>query len=173
GIGVQSLVRRVPMMLGPLAGGWLVNRFGWTQGVRWALLVCISLAMLTALFQWFIIETPGSSAETKGATTAPRPLRFVEVVKSFSPALRELLLSDILIRFCERIPYAFVILWAMNYGGLNAQQFSYLVAIEMGIAMICYVPVAHLADKYGRRPFVLLTFVFFTLFLVTLLLADN
>ena len=43
----------------------------------------------------------------------------------------------------------------------------------MGIAMICYVPVAHLADKYGRRPFVLVTFVFFTLFPVTLLWADN
>src|SRR5437879_5888344 len=29
GIGVQSMVRRVPMMLGPLAGGWLITRFGW------------------------------------------------------------------------------------------------------------------------------------------------
>src|SRR2546429_6158812 len=61
----------------------------------------------------------------------------------------------------------------MNHGGLNAQQFSYLVAIEMGSAMLCYVPVAHLADKHGRRPFVLVTFVFFTLFPVTLLWADN
>src|SRR2546425_7044717 len=65
GIGVQSMVRRVPMMLGPLAGGWLVNRFGWAQGVRWALLVCISLAVLTALFQWFMVEPRGSSAETQ------------------------------------------------------------------------------------------------------------
>src|SRR5206468_8230302 len=50
---------------------------------------------------------------------------------------------------------------------------SYLVAIEMITAMLCYVPVAHLADKYGRRPFVLLTFVFFTLFPVTLLWANS
>jgi MFS family permease len=33
--------------------------------------------------------------------------------------------------------------------------------------------VAHLADKYGRRPFVLVTFLFFTLFPITLLWADN
>jgi hypothetical protein len=39
--------------------------------------------------------------------------------------------------------------------------------------MLCYIPVAHLADKYGRRPFVLITFVFFTLFPVTLLWAHN
>src|SRR5258706_9570820 len=27
-IGIQSMVRRVPMMLGPLAGGWLITRYG-------------------------------------------------------------------------------------------------------------------------------------------------
>ena len=43
----------------------------------------------------------------------------------------------------------------------------------MVTAMLCYIPVAHLADKYGRRPFVLITFVFFTLFPVTLLWAHN
>jgi MFS family permease len=40
-------------------------------------------------------------------------------------------------------------------------------------AMICYVPVAHLADRYGRRPFVLITFFFFTLFPVSLLFARS
>ena len=35
GVGVQSMVRRVPMMLGPLIGGWLITHFGWTRGVCW------------------------------------------------------------------------------------------------------------------------------------------
>jgi MFS family permease len=61
----------------------------------------------------------------------------------------------------------------MNHAGLNAQQFGLLVACEMITAMICYIPVAHLADKYGRRPFVLVTFLFFTLFPVTLLWGDT
>src|SRR5262249_12616197 len=98
---------------------------------------------------------------------------FTGVIRSFSPALRELLVSDILIRFCERIPSAFVILWAIDHGGLNGQEFSYLVAFEMVTAMICYLPVAHLADKHGRGPFVLATFVFFTLFPVSLLWAHT
>ena len=166
GIGVQSMVRRVPMMFGPLMGGWLVTRFGWAQGVRYALVLCIALSVVTMLFQWFMLE-PEENSNTRQATT------FINVVKSFTPALRELLVSDILIRFCERIPYAFVILWAINHGGLSAQQFSYLVTFEMVTAMICYVPVAHLADKYGRRPFVLATFVFFTLFPLTLIWATN
>jgi MFS family permease len=166
GIGVQSMVRRIPMMLGPLIGGWLVTQFGWQRGVQYALLACVFLGVTTAILQWFLAEpvTPKPVAQNQS---------FFSIVCSFSPVLRELLVSDILIRFCERIPYAFVILWAMNHGKLNAQQFGYLVAIEMITAMLCYIPVAHLADKHGRVPFVLATFVFFTLFPLSLLRADS
>jgi MFS family permease len=183
GIGVQSMVRRVPMMLGPLAGGWLLTRYGWADGVKYALALCIVMSLLTAAFQWFMFEPePGRAELPPGQDTqAPRQIpvgagrgpTFFTVVKSFTPALRELLVSDILIRFCERIPYAFVILWAIDHGGVTAQQFGYLIAFEMVTAMLCYIPVAHLADKYGRRPFVLATFVFFTLFPVSLLWAHN
>jgi MFS family permease len=169
GIGVQSLIRRVPMMLGPLVGGWLVDRYGWSRGVQLGLLVCIALGVATAVFQWFMLEPQAENSKRATREAAG----FSDVIKSFSPALRELLVSDILIRFCERIPYAWVILWAMNHGGLNAEQFGWLVTIEMVTAMLCYIPVAHLADKYGRRPFVLVTFGFFTLFPITLLWADN
>src|SRR5882724_6033019 len=64
GIGIQSMVRRVPMMLGPLFGGWLVERFGWTSGLRWALLVCILLGLLTAVFQWFMVEPTVASTSS-------------------------------------------------------------------------------------------------------------
>lgn len=57
GIGVQSMVRRVPMMVGPLIGGWLITRFGWTGGVKHALALCITLSSLTMVFQWFMLET--------------------------------------------------------------------------------------------------------------------
>jgi MFS family permease len=170
GIGIQSMVRRVPMMLGPLAGGWLISRFGWTKGIQYALLGCILFSVLTMAFQWFIFER--EPARQKAANDAPAR-NFFGVVRSFSPVLRELLVSDILIRFCERIPYAFVILWAMNHAGVSARQFGVLVSCEMITAMICYIPVAHLADKYGRRVFVLLTFVFFTLFPVSLIWANS
>ena len=169
GVGVQSMVRRVPMMIGPLIGGWLITHFGWQQGVRFALFGCIALSVATAVFQWLMTEP------AKASTPAAQPpaLGFFAIVKSFNPTLRELLVSDILIRFCERIPYAFVILWAMNHGGVSAQQFGLLVAFEMVTAMLCYIPVAHLADKHGQRPFVLATFVFFTLFPLFLFWADN
>ena len=173
GVGVQSMIRRVPMMFGPLIGGWLLTRYGWTDGVRYALALCIGMSLLTLAFQWFMFEPGGQAAASQNTNSSVPTISFLSVVKTFTPALRELLVSDILIRFCERIPYAFIILWAMNHGGVTAQQFGYLITFEMVTAMFCYIPVAHLADKYGRRPFVLITFVFFTLFPVTLLWAHD
>ncbi len=170
GVSVQSMVRRVPMMIGPLIGGWLITRYGWQAGVRTALLGCIGLSLATAGFQWFMVE-PGASAT--GGAGPPRPVSFAAVVRAFNPTLRELLVSDILIRFCERLPYAFVILWVMDHGGVSAKQFGVLVTLEMVTAMVCYLPVAHLADTHGQRPFVLATFGFFTLFPLTLLGAGS
>ncbi len=169
GIGVQSLVRRVPMMLGPLVGGWLITRFGWALGIRYALAGCILLSLVTMGFQSLMLDP--ADAENSAAK-APN-LGFLGVVSRFSPGLRELLISDILIRFCERIPYAFVVLWALNNAGVSPQQYGLLVTCEMVAAMVCYIPVAHLADRYGRRPFVLATFGFFTLFPVSLLWGRN
>ncbi len=169
GVGVQSMVRRVPMMVGPLVGGFLITRFGWDPGIRYALVGCIGLSAGTAVFQWLLVEPASGKVEGRESGN----VSFLQVLASFNPTLRELLVSDILIRFCERLPYAFVILWAMNYGGVTAQQYGWLVAIEMSTAMLCYIPVAHLADKYGQRPFVLATFVFFTMFPLSLLIAHN
>lgn len=170
GVGVQSMVRRMPMMVGPVIGGWLITRYGWEQGVRIALFGCIGLGAATTFFQWFIVEPQADARKNDSAAPA---LSLLAVLRSFNPTLRELLVSDVLIRFCERLPYAFVILWAMNHAGLTAEQYGWLVAIEMVTAMLCYIPVAHLADKHGQRPFVLATFVFFTLFPVSLLWAHD
>jgi MFS family permease len=173
GVGVQSMIRRVPMMLGPLLGGWLLTHYGWTDGVRYALALCIAMSLLTLAFQWFMFESSAGVSPASVNGNRDGSVTFFTIVKSFTPALRELLVSDILIRFCERIPYAFIILWAMDSGGVTAQQFGYLITFEMVTAMLCYLPVAHLADKYGRRPFVLITFGFFTLFPLTLLWAHD
>jgi MFS family permease len=124
----------------------------------------------TAVFQWFMAEPEGPSATERAAKPG---VSFFGVVKLFNPALRERLVSDILIRFCERLPYALVIRWAMNHGGVSAKEYGWLVAIEMVTAMACHIPVAHLADKHWQRPLVLATFAFFTLFPVTLLWAHS
>ena len=82
--------------------------------------------------------------------------------------MRNLLFSDILIRFAEQIPYAFVVIWVVQNLGFTPVEFGLLTMIEMITATVIYLPVAFWADKMGKKPFVLATFVFFTIFPVVL-----
>jgi MFS family permease len=87
--------------------------------------------------------------------------------------MRRLLLSDILIRFCERVHYAWIVIFAMDYIGMSAQQVGILTTIEMLAAALCIIPASHYADRYGREPFVIVTFVMFTLFPISLLMSRS
>lgn len=161
GIGVQSLIRRVPVLIGPVVGGALIDRWGMVGGVRIGLAISIGLGLASVLIQ---------SGITGASVSAPsRSGGFLGVVRRFDPRLKRLLFSDILIRFCERIPFAWVVIYAMDHGGVTAIEVGILTTVEMLTAVACYVPVARLADRHGREPFVIATFVFFTAFPLALL----
>src|SRR5712675_1983021 len=51
GIGVQSVIKRLPIMIAPFFGGLLIDRFGVVNGVRIGLVVSIFLSALTILVQ--------------------------------------------------------------------------------------------------------------------------
>jgi MFS family permease len=48
-----------------------------------------------------------------------------------------------------------------------------LVAIQMITSIVVYVPAGKIADRIGRKPFVIATFVCFALFPITIILASN
>ena len=167
GVGVQSVIKRLPIMIAPFFGGMLIDRFGIIHGVRIALLISIFLSAVTILLQRQLREEPKEKIEAIDRWNFWRSLR------EFNSPMRRLLLSDILIRFCERIPYAWVVIFAMDYIGVSGQQVGVLTAVEMAAAMLCIIPAAHYADRYRREPFVIVTFIMFTLFPISLLMSRS
>ncbi len=166
GVSMHSLVRRVPMALGPMLGGWMIGLFGDRDGVRLAFVVALILGAVSLVMQQLLIGDKGK----KGRQAEGNPLRALSLM---SPALRNLLVSDILVRFCEQIPYAFVVIWCVKINGITPLQFGVLTTIEMVTAMLIYIPVAYLADKNAKKPFVVATFGFFTLFPLALLFSRS
>jgi len=94
-------------------------------------------------------------------------------LREFNSPMRRLLLSDILVRFCERVPYAWVVIFAMDYIGVSGEQVGILTAVEMAVAMLCIIPASYYADRRGREPFVVATFIMFTLFPISLLMSRS
>jgi MFS family permease len=92
-----------------------------------------------------------------------------------NPAMKGLLVTDILVRFCEQIPYAFVVVWCMKAIAhpVSAVQFGLLTTIEMATAVLIYIPVAYAADRTTKKPFVVVTFAFFAAFPLVLLFSRS
>ena len=168
GVSVLALVRRVPKMLGPVVGGACIAVWGVEQGVRAAFILALALALIASEMQQLLIED--DSKQEKAAEANP-----FRLWREMPASLRNLLWSDILIRFCERIPDAFVVIWATRYilHPVSELTFGWLSALENVTAVLVYVPVAYMADRFGKKPFVLITFGFFTCFPLALMHARS
>ena len=167
GVGVQSVIKRLPIMMAPFFGGILIDRLGIIPGVRIALVVSVFFSAGAIFLQRQLREEPKERVQKSDRWNFWRSLR------EFNSPMRRLLLSDILIRFCERIPYAWVVIFAMDYIGVSGRQVGILTAIEMLASMLCIIPAAHYADRYRREPFVVATFIMFTLFPISLLISRS
>lgn len=172
GVSMLSMVRRLPKAIGPLLGGVLIAVWGERDGVRFAFVAAFVLALAALFLQRRLIEDDGPSAHSARPVLVRDPRKLARLM---NPAMRRLLVSDILVRFCEQIPFAFVVVWCMKTIAqpVSAVQFGVLTTIEMVVAMLIYIPVAHLADRGEKKRYVLITFVFFTIFPLVLLYSRS
>jgi MFS family permease len=58
----------------------------------------------------------------------------------------------------------FLVIYALNVIGISPPQYGVLVGVQSATAIACYLPVARLADRIVRKPFVIATFFAFSLF---------
>jgi len=174
GVSMHSLVRRFPMALGPILGGACIGLWGERDGVRAAFVAALLLSFVAIVLQQKLIEDEPPKQPWDECSYVPEKNPF-KLYHLMAPNLRRLLVADILVRYCEQIPYAFVVVWCMKTiaSPVSALQFGILTSIEMATAVLVYVPVAYLADKTAKKPFVVMTFVFFTLFPLTLLFCRS
>jgi MFS family permease len=164
GFTVQSILKRVPIAAAPTLGGLAIAAYGVRDGVHLGLGVTVVLAAI-ALMVLVRVDIP--------VRTDPVPTHIVAVWQSLPTPLRWLLTSDIFIRTCEGLVDVFLVLYAINVIGVSAPAYGILVAVQMTTAIVSYLPVARFADRLGRKPFVIATFVAFALFPVAVALARN
>lgn len=168
GVSLHSLIRRFPMAIGPIIGGILIEQWGEQDGVRIAFMLAFVIAVASLFIQRkFIREEPVQS-------NTALVLHPIKLFRKMSPDLRRLLLSDILIRFCEQIPYAFVVVWCLKVIEVSPVQFGVLTSIEMITAILVYIPVAYLVErKRAKKPFIAITYGFFSLFPLILMFSKS
>ena len=163
GFTIQSMLKRIPMVVSPLVGGAMIGAIGLQKGIRTGLLVTLVLAALAGALL-ASLRLPAAARDT---------VRMSGVWDSFHPTLKRLLASDIVIRMCEGMADIFVVLYVTNVSGVTIPKYGVLVAVQLMTAILIYVPSAKVAARVGRKPFVIATFFCFALYPITVILAHN
>lgn len=163
GFTLQSILKRVPIVIAPLAGGVLIASLGIISGIRAALLITLVLAVLTMLL-------------VSRINVSVNPLRTTGIVgvwRSFHSALKRLLVSDVIIRTCEGMTGVLTILYVTNVQHVSVPRYGTLIAVQMITSIIVYIPAGKIADRIGRKPFVIATFLSFALFPLAVIFASS
>ncbi len=163
GFTVQSLLKRIPMVISPLIGAAMVGAWGLRPGIRtglWITLACAAVS-IPVLYAINVPAMPRDAVRLRG------------IWNSFHSALKRLLLSDIAIRTCEGMADIFVVLYVTNVTHITIPQYGVLVAVQLATSIVVYIPSAALVAQLGRRPFVIATFLCFAFFPVAVIAAPT
>jgi len=164
GFTVQSILRRIPIAVAPTLGGLAIAAYGVIGGVHLGLALTVGLAAIT-LVAIRRIDIPVARDEV--------PMNVMAVWRSLPAPLRWLLASDIFVRTCEGLVDVFLVLYCIDVVGISAPAYGILIGVQAVTAIVSYLPVARLADRIGRKPFVIATFVAFAAFPVAVVLAHD
>lgn len=163
GFTIQSILKRVPIVIAPVIGGLIIASRGIVSGVHIGLIVTLAIAAITALLIRMINIT----------RTAHQQINIFGVWQAFQRELKRLLVSDIFIRTCEGMTNILVILYVTNVVKLSIARFGALLALQFLTTLIIYVPAAKAADRVGRRPFIIVTFCAFALYPLAIISAHD
>ena len=164
GFTVQSILRRIPIVIAPTIGGVAIASYGLRGGVRLGLSISIVMAAVTiaVVSRIRILVIPDAE-----------PTTVRHVWRSFPRSLRWLLVSDVFIRTCEGLVDVFLVLYALNVIGIGSPAFGVLVAVQALTTIVVQIPAARLAVRVGKKPFVTATFLAFALFPLAVVLAHS
>jgi MFS family permease len=170
---LQSIQKRLSSLLAYFLSGQFVLLLGEVRGVQAGVALSIALVAGSLLLQFRYMRT--AVADQVLALQWPWA-----ILRRFDPQLRQLLVSDVLARWCEGMGREFLILFALpllarsglSPGEAAAFYVGVLLSVMNATSLLLYVPIGHFASKAGaaKKPFIGVTFVLFALFPLALVL---
>ena len=163
GFTVQAILRRLPILVAPIAGGIVIARAGLLRGMHLLFLATIlcGVATLFVVMRVRIDRIAGPPANIRG------------VWQAFPAGLRRLLLSDVFIRTSQGLVDEFAVIYAMSVIGVSALQYGMLISVQTIVSIAVYFPAAAIADRIGRKPFVIATFLAFSFFPAAIVMSSG
>jgi MFS family permease len=170
---LQSIQKRLSAIFAAFISGELIFVLGELGGFRAAVALAVALVAFSLLLQYLYMRTAVADA-------VPALQHPVAILRRFPPQLRQLLVSDVLARWSDGMVREFLILYCIailagtrEMSAPTAAAFYFvLLSVKNVTSLVLYLPIGHWASKPGaaKKPFIGLTFVFFSLFPLSMVL---
>jgi MFS family permease len=164
---VQSILVRVPRVIGAPLGGLLIASFGVIPGIRLSACVTVLLAAVVLVTQAAVYREPVARAGSYESV----PVR--QIYGQMPSELKRLLVAECIVRFGEGIAAAFIVLHVTIVLGYSASTYGLLYGLAQTVSLIMYLPSSRLMLLTGRHSLIALTFVFFALFPLAVMWSIN
>lgn len=170
---LQSIQKRLPKILGPLIAGFVLAwaRTAWPDvetsrvaGMRTLVALALALGLISIFLQ--LRYMPHYPPPPPGPSSR-------HILANLHPTLRRLLAAEICTRWCDWLVREFVILYVMIVRGVPDVTMGGLLALQNVVALLTYLPIGRMTERVGLQPFIGLTFIFFALFPLTLILVPD
>ena len=167
-LGALRFWKPVGIVAVALVGGWFADR----QGVGTLLLPLAGIqgaAVLLAL----LIHRPTPAADQPSAATAAAPAGDWRQALTGDRSLRLFILAMVLFHVANSPGGVYLSLFLRRTLGAPQSALAQSFAVGMGCWMLVVWPLGRLADRFGRRPLLILCWALMTLRLLLLALATN
>jgi predicted MFS family arabinose efflux permease len=164
---IQSILVRVPRVVGAPIGGLLIATAGLQSGMRIALTITLAMAGAVLAGQYVGYREdrrPGSHGRARSARTT---------LAAMPPALVRLLVAECLVRLGEGMASSFIVLFVLETRHVSPAMYGMLYATQQAVAIASYLPGGRIADATGRSPIVALTLLFFAAFPLAIRMATS
>jgi MFS family permease len=152
---LQSIQKRVPMILGPVVGGIILSVFGIVSGTMALVWISFGLGIIALIVQWKIMPHSKNTSN---------PASYRQIWRLIPSALKKLLLAEIFTRWCLWLVREFMVIYCLYNLGVKPWLFGLLKAVEITTSLITYIPIGRATEKGNLKPYIGLSFIFFAIF---------
>jgi MFS family permease len=174
GIASLQVISSFPMIFAPPIGGWIIEKYGITDGFRLACMLTAGAALASAFILFlFLRET---LQRTEGANKRMNNLMFKDFRKRISnlpSSLKALLVSYGLVAFANGLVGQFFILYAVSIIGLKALDWGIIVSLQFLIATLLRIPGGWASDRFGKKKIMTLSILTCTPCTIMFILSNS
>lgn len=147
GYGVYNTITRIPNIISPIIGGWIIESYGYYDGVRMFLMIQIFVSIFTVIVRYLTIKETVVHKSGKRPPLIPTASTFKELPR---PILVMMVVS-IIGSFSGRLVQDYIALYAQKILLITPIQLGVIGSIAGLVQTVLTLPSGMLSDKYGRK----------------------